>query len=1061
MLPVTGATLDLTTPSPIRRGRRRVSAFLRGPISGEAVRLGTKPSLRDGVWPFFGITQLPEPTDSANSGDFGIRESGGFSVNTLLPKPGELVDVPDSHAVLLDGATEFISATVPTVLNFGTGSFTIYMRVRHDDFTYPRTSFGCTKQGNIWNVDAGWGIGAGFDPAGQYVFLCDGVNFVDKMIACDAGFRPGHDLRGTFCDMFMIVDREPGSPFQDTVRLAINGQLQADTMNIAALTGSVSNINPFLWGTAVGWMVCGAEDEFQAWRRALTVAECQAIRLKRLKGDEPGLVTYWPCNEGTGNTLQDGSASGNHGTKISTAEWVQGGPLDALDQHRRIEALLHNQQCKLELVTHLLREDGTASEITHQRTAVCRSTVRTRAGVELTFADRDVSALDQVYPFLTYSVDDFAELFIDHVGRRVGDGCGISVKVPLTEIVKTGGTWKYAAALVRSGVPATILTVYRENRVVSGTEWVQATVAAPGYSVHTANFTREQIDPQGRRYTLTADILIGSAQTLASDEVQRLLVAVGEAVAAGSFAAAQAYGHANKMYADAAYVKGRTVRAILQDLLMICRADLRQNAAGQWELVQDRPRASVAFLEEAVDEIDIEAVRSPTLAKTFSLEYRPVEADNEKFNIPPRTRSTAGADGEERIKNPYLRQHETADRLVDYLAKRAAQERASATGWGVQFGSGDVLHLKSYTAWMGVRKFIASGIQRLADRNALDLREYSDAVYAYTPTTLPADPTNGYGPDYSATQPAAPSVGPTYVSGSSGTTMDKDGKITAFAMLRIAVASLPTVNYSRVFALVIDTGNNAQRISELLLNGTNYELRFPVLRVNQAHQAYVFCENANGVKGLASPVTNFTTENDTGLPPTMAQPSVTQDNATSLRVYWGHTTLANRAGYILERSDNGGVTYGEISRLGRDTNTFLDNYVPIGFTFYYRISQVDSSGNVSAASSPSSHTVAAWINDQHIATGGVGNVSMSSNSINTGNLFNSAVTGAKTAVVSSISNYFGAPGGTVLQLTSNQGLWSTVSRDEWTCIGGGGPSSTKWRNDGGTMNVTTYENFWL
>ena len=50
--------------------------------------------------------------------------------------------------------------------------------------------------------------------------------------------------------------------------------------------------------------------------------EIQRYMNLRLKGNEPGLVGYWPLNEGSGNTVQDRSPNANNGT-INGATWEE------------------------------------------------------------------------------------------------------------------------------------------------------------------------------------------------------------------------------------------------------------------------------------------------------------------------------------------------------------------------------------------------------------------------------------------------------------------------------------------------------------------------------------------------------------------------------------------------------------------------------------------------------------------------------------------------------------------------------------------------------------------
>ena len=61
--------------------------------------------------------------------------------------------------------------------------------------------------------------------------------------------------------------------------------------------------------------------EVQIWSRDRTQAEIQQDMHRRLVGDEPGLVSYWPLNEGTGAIAHDKTSNANHGTIHGNPTW--------------------------------------------------------------------------------------------------------------------------------------------------------------------------------------------------------------------------------------------------------------------------------------------------------------------------------------------------------------------------------------------------------------------------------------------------------------------------------------------------------------------------------------------------------------------------------------------------------------------------------------------------------------------------------------------------------------------------------------------------------------------
>ena len=67
----------------------------------------------------------------------------------------------------------------------------------------------------------------------------------------------------------------------------------------------------------------GAIDEFRIWNRTKTASEIFANKDQTLTGEEPGLITYYPMDEGIGGQLNDKGSPSNIGA-ISEAKWIKG-----------------------------------------------------------------------------------------------------------------------------------------------------------------------------------------------------------------------------------------------------------------------------------------------------------------------------------------------------------------------------------------------------------------------------------------------------------------------------------------------------------------------------------------------------------------------------------------------------------------------------------------------------------------------------------------------------------------------------------------------------------------
>jgi hypothetical protein len=93
------------------------------------------------------------------------------------------------------------------------------------------------------------------------------------------------------------------------VRLYLNGALDAEFETGAPTT---ANQLPLTIGSAAtgGAHWHGQLDDISMWRRALNATEIRRLMYQRLSGNEPGLLAYWPLNEGHGTLAQD--LSPNH-----------------------------------------------------------------------------------------------------------------------------------------------------------------------------------------------------------------------------------------------------------------------------------------------------------------------------------------------------------------------------------------------------------------------------------------------------------------------------------------------------------------------------------------------------------------------------------------------------------------------------------------------------------------------------------------------------------------------------------------------------------------------------
>lgn len=662
--------------------------------------------------------------------------------------------------------------------------------------------------------------------------------------------------------------------------------------------------------------------------------------------------------------------------------------MDVFSKYRAITDTLRNQMCELELVTRLYKTDGTTQEVIHARRAVCKAARRRGNVTYLSFADLDVAELDRTFPFETFTVADFPELFVDHVGKRIPQGVGTARKVELAWITKTGGTWKYAGPKV-IGSAGTVLAVYRGSRpgegaVVDPSEYTvsTATGGSSGVQVVTVNFTREQIDFQGRPYVIEADFSLPGSRAAAA-EVARILDAFGVNRDTASFTTAIAADTASGFLVDTLYgAKDATGKAILRWLLNAARGWLSRTSTGGWAITQDVARAATATFDTEADQFEVEEYGDGDIQKTVTLEYRPKISGTTDFAA-VLSRTTTGQTGELKLENPYVSDHTVADKLVCYWQKRLnTLRRAAAAVHAEQLSEGSVISITDSkgVAWTGTKSFIATGIGRPADRNVLKLREYDAGVYVYTAGTLPADATNTYAPDYSFTTPTMP-TGLTVVS--QGTRADSDGKLTSYALIR---ATPPAVNWQRLMIQVKDTTTNEIYQAQLRLVSGNYEATVSGLRPNRGHEVIAWAVNAANLDGAVTAAVSFTSANHTSGPSAPASsPTVQQRSPRQVEVSWNQVTPAAGAPgirrYIVFRQDGGGSF---VERIRIDALKWIDDNVSLGTGYTYKVRAEDMVGNESADSNTASITPVALIDDSLVVNSGINGISIGNGSINRG-----------------------------------------------------------------------------
>ncbi|WP_013324950.1 LamG domain-containing protein [Gloeothece verrucosa] len=121
----------------------------------------------------------------------------------------------------------------------------------------------------------------------------------------------------------ITIGFEPYKPNRSSV-LRIGTGDRAD-LNPRAVVQLGDSFNPLSCGVGSSkeyFFFKGLIAEVRIWNKARSQKQIQANLYRRLKGNESGLVGYWPLNEGFGNQVKDKTANHNNGKIFGHPTWV-------------------------------------------------------------------------------------------------------------------------------------------------------------------------------------------------------------------------------------------------------------------------------------------------------------------------------------------------------------------------------------------------------------------------------------------------------------------------------------------------------------------------------------------------------------------------------------------------------------------------------------------------------------------------------------------------------------------------------------------------------------------
>ncbi|MGB3509623.1 MAG: LamG domain-containing protein [Microcoleaceae cyanobacterium] len=218
-----------------------------------------------------------------------------------------------NYALYFDGVDDYIEVTNTNVINqIGSRNFTfsaLVLALESEQVSHPQIMSNrlTEKIGFLFGFHSRW---RGSENKIPFVQL-DSTNWIDYP-------NQPNLLNG---EWHHFVARRRGN----NLTYFANGELFASFTRGRLVDNNIASEQPLL----IGWDKVnssqthfkGKIDELSIWNRALSDAEIQSQMLYSLQGNEPGLISYWSFDEGSGNLVMDKSGNDNHGT-IFGAVWT-------------------------------------------------------------------------------------------------------------------------------------------------------------------------------------------------------------------------------------------------------------------------------------------------------------------------------------------------------------------------------------------------------------------------------------------------------------------------------------------------------------------------------------------------------------------------------------------------------------------------------------------------------------------------------------------------------------------------------------------------------------------
>jgi hypothetical protein len=276
---------------------------------------GNEPGLV-GYWPLnegqgtTGADQSHHGYDSTINGATWTEEN----LDLMQPTPIEEETTSEPSALMFDGVDDYVSLPIESIpegkeitISFWAKGGSSLPKQCSVFFAYPTANFNPSKGKIVYtvNIHLPWSNSNIYFDCGS-----DGNTYNRIQKAAQAT-----DFKEKWTHWAFTLNANTGK-----MAIYLNGDLWCEGSN---KTLSIPKPGEVKLGSGYGFYH-GCLSDVRVWNRELSGGEIKDTMSTRLAGTEPGLVSYWPLDEGSGTTVTDKSGHNHHGT-IHGATWETSG----------------------------------------------------------------------------------------------------------------------------------------------------------------------------------------------------------------------------------------------------------------------------------------------------------------------------------------------------------------------------------------------------------------------------------------------------------------------------------------------------------------------------------------------------------------------------------------------------------------------------------------------------------------------------------------------------------------------------------------------------------------